>query len=66
MTNRIFMQTLNNELFENVMHALYFRPSLWIEDNFVKQHTTPTQKDICNWLDDVYDPTSEFWHYIQS
>ena len=66
MTNRIFMQTLSNELFENVIHTLYFKPHLWIKDNFVKQHSTPTHKDICDWFDAVYDPTSEFWQYIQS
>ena len=64
MTNREYMQTLDNETFAFVMHTLYFYPKLLFRDDFIKSHSTPLESDIVEWLNAKYDSESDFWKYI--
>ena len=64
MTNKEFMCTLSTDLFEATMHTLYFKPKLWVKGNYVKKCSTPTMFDIQEWLDNTYDPNTDFWKYI--
>ena len=64
MTNREYMQTLDNETFETVMWMLYFRPGFWINGDTIKKCSTPTSSDVCKWLDDKKENYKKFWNEI--
>lgn len=60
MTNRKYMQTLNDEKFEAVMHAIYF------ECICCRMGCTPNMYQVRQWLSDSKDNHSEFWKQIDN
>ena len=60
MTNREYMQTLNDEKFEAVMHAIYF------ECICCPMGDIPHMYQVMSWLSDSKDNHSDFWKQIDS
>ena len=54
MTNREFMNTLNDEDFENTMHKIYF-------GRFITKNRSPSYVDVLSWLKEPVDKTAEIW-----
>ena len=60
MTNREYMQTLNDEKFEAVMHAIY------LECICCSMADIPNQYQVIRWLNEDKDNHLEFWNSINS
>ena len=54
------MQTLNDEKFEAVMHAIYF------ECICCRMGCTPNMYQVRQWLSDNKDTHSDFWKQIDN
>jgi hypothetical protein len=54
MTNSDYIQTLDTEGFEKAIRMIYFA-------SILDKMGTPTPVRVIDWLNQPYDPTSEFW-----
>ena len=64
MTNREYIQTLDNTHFLKAVNAFYFRYPLWIEKDYILSTSIPDNKDLSEWLDKPYNSKSPYWKYI--
>ena len=65
MTNREYLQTLDNDHFLKATSAFYFRYPLWTGKDY-KDENVPNNKLLAEWLNKPYDPESLFWKYVLS
>ena len=66
MTNREFMQSLDTDHFAIALASVMQKPALWVLGGYVKQHSTPNDLDIIEWLEQPYDKDGTFWQYVNS
>ncbi len=61
MTNREYLQTLDDSHFLKAVNAFYFRYPLWTEDTYMK---IPDNNSLELWLNKSYNSESIFWKYV--